>query len=103
MLQFKGRNGEQCGVGLHTPALCDRLLQRNASTAMLPTYRRCRSLRRCRGSRQWQLLAAADAWARAQHYEWLTLGVFGENTRAVQLYEQAGFKKDIVRLLKPLR
>lgn len=50
-----------------------------------------------------QLLAAADAWARAQHYKWLTLGVFSENTRAVQLYEQAGFKKDILRLLKPLR
>jgi ribosomal protein S18 acetylase RimI-like enzyme len=50
-----------------------------------------------------QLLAAADDWARAQHYEWLTLGVFSENTRAAQLYERAGFKKDIVRLLKPLR
>jgi GNAT superfamily N-acetyltransferase len=50
-----------------------------------------------------QLLAAAEDWARAQRYEWLTLGVFSENIRAARVYEQFGFRHDTARLLKPLK
>jgi ribosomal protein S18 acetylase RimI-like enzyme len=50
-----------------------------------------------------QLLAAAEDWARAQRYEWLTISVFHENARAMRTYDQMGFKPDIARLLKPLR
>jgi GNAT superfamily N-acetyltransferase len=50
-----------------------------------------------------QLLAAAEDWARSQHYEWLTISVFAENGRAARTYDQLGFKPDIARLLKPLR
>lgn len=50
-----------------------------------------------------QLLAQAEAWSRAQRFEWLTVSVFRENARAARTYEQVGFKQDRVRLLKPLR
>ena len=50
-----------------------------------------------------RLLAAAEHWARAQQFEWLTISVFHQNTKAERMYEQLGFKQDIVRLLKPLR
>ena len=50
-----------------------------------------------------QLLAAAEDWARAQRYDWLTISVFHENVRAARTYDQLGFKPDFGRLLKPLR
>ena len=48
------------------------------------------------------LLAAAEDWCRGKGYEWLSIGVFEENTRAASLYERMGFRRDIVRMLKPL-
>ena len=48
------------------------------------------------------LLARAEEWARAQGYDWITLGVFEQNERAEQLYRRQGFRRDVIRLLKPL-
>ncbi|HEY4276445.1 MAG TPA: GNAT family N-acetyltransferase [Rhizomicrobium sp.] len=48
------------------------------------------------------LLARAEEWCRAQSYDWMTLGVFEENVRAEQLYQKLGFRRDVIRLLKPL-
>jgi GNAT superfamily N-acetyltransferase len=49
-----------------------------------------------------RLLAEAEVWARGQSYDWLTISVFDENRRASSLYERRGFRRDMVRLLKPL-
>ena len=48
------------------------------------------------------LLARAEEWTRAQGYDWITLGVFEQNERAEQLYRRQGFRRDVIRLLKPL-
>lgn len=48
------------------------------------------------------LLARAEEWARASGYDWITLGVFEQNERAEQLYRRRGFRRDVIRLLKPL-
>jgi GNAT superfamily N-acetyltransferase len=48
------------------------------------------------------LLARAEDWSRAQGYDWMTLGVFEQNIRAERLYERLGFRRDVIRLLKPL-
>ncbi|MEP6828956.1 MAG: GNAT family N-acetyltransferase [Rhizomicrobium sp.] len=48
------------------------------------------------------LLGRAEEWSRAQGYDWMTLGVFEENTRAERLYQKLGYRRDVVRLLKPL-
>lgn len=48
------------------------------------------------------LLAKAEEWARAQGYDWLTLGVFEQNARAESLYRKLGYGRDVIRLLKPL-
>jgi ribosomal protein S18 acetylase RimI-like enzyme len=48
------------------------------------------------------LLAKAEDWSRAQGYDWMTLGVFEQNIRAEKLYEKLGFRRDVIRLLKPL-
>ena len=48
------------------------------------------------------LLERAEEWARACGYDWLTLGVFEQNERAEQLYRRQGFRRDVIRLLKPL-
>jgi GNAT superfamily N-acetyltransferase len=50
-----------------------------------------------------RLLAAAEDWARAQRFDWLTISVFRDNARAARTYELMGFKPEIVRLLKPMR
>ncbi len=48
------------------------------------------------------LLARAEEWTRALGYDWITLGVFEQNVRAEQLYRRQGFRRDVIRLLKPL-
>ncbi len=48
------------------------------------------------------LLARAEEWCRAQGHDWMTLGVFEQNIRAEQLYQKLGFRRDVIRLLKPL-
>jgi GNAT superfamily N-acetyltransferase len=48
------------------------------------------------------LLAHAEKWCRAQGYDWLSLGVFEENAGAEQLYRRCGFRRDVIRLVKPL-
>jgi GNAT superfamily N-acetyltransferase len=48
------------------------------------------------------LLGRAEEWALAQGYDWMTLGVFEQNARAEQLYQKFGFRRDVIRLLKPL-
>ncbi len=50
-----------------------------------------------------RLLGAAEDWARAQRFDWLTISVFRDNTRAARTYERAGYEPEVVRLLKPLR
>ena len=48
------------------------------------------------------LLARAEEWSRAQGYDWMTIGVFEENARAERLYRKLGYRRDVIRLLKPL-
>jgi len=48
------------------------------------------------------LLAAADAWGRAEGFDRLTLSVFEGNGRARRVYEQAGYRADLVRYRKDL-
>lgn len=48
------------------------------------------------------LLTRAETWSRSQGYGWMTIGVFEENVRAERLYQKLGYRRDIIRLLKPL-
>jgi GNAT superfamily N-acetyltransferase len=48
------------------------------------------------------LLATGEQWAEGQGYRFLTLNVFPENTRAVAVYERAGYQPDAVRYAKVL-
>lgn len=48
------------------------------------------------------LLAAAERWAVAAGYPWLTLHVFEGNDRARRLYEKTGYLVEWTRMLKPL-
>lgn len=49
-----------------------------------------------------RLLEEADMWARSQGFDWLSIAVFEQNTRALTLYEKVGYRKDTTRLIKPL-
>lgn len=49
-----------------------------------------------------RLLLEAEAWSRERGYDWLTISVFDKNHRAADLYDRYGFRRDIVRLVKPL-
>jgi ribosomal protein S18 acetylase RimI-like enzyme len=46
------------------------------------------------------LLVAAEEWAKRRAYRFITLSVFPENHRAVELYQRAGYETDVLRLLK---
>jgi len=48
------------------------------------------------------LLAKAEEWTRSQGFDWHTISVFEENSRALELYEWFGFGRDITRLVKRL-
>jgi GNAT superfamily N-acetyltransferase len=48
------------------------------------------------------LLAKAEEWSRDQGYDWMTLGVFEQNAHAERLYQKLGYRRDVIRLLKPL-
>jgi len=48
------------------------------------------------------LLQAAERWAKERRFDWLTLSVFDQNSRARRIYEHAGFGRDILRMVKPL-
>ncbi|MCB1884706.1 MAG: GNAT family N-acetyltransferase [Geminicoccaceae bacterium] len=49
-----------------------------------------------------RLLAAAEDWARGRGFDWLGLAVFEANARALGLYEGTGFRRDMLRMVKPL-
>jgi len=49
-----------------------------------------------------RLLEVAREWAIAKEFRWLTIAVFGANRRALAIYQQAGFKADILRMVQPL-
>lgn len=49
------------------------------------------------------LMAAAEEWARNQGYRWLTLSVFAQNLRARKLYEELGYRVDMMKYLKEVR
>ncbi|MDP1750698.1 MAG: GNAT family N-acetyltransferase [Reyranella sp.] len=49
-----------------------------------------------------QLMAAAEDWARARSYRFLSLDVFADNRRAVDFYRRGGFEAETVRMVKPL-
>ena len=49
-----------------------------------------------------RLMAAAEEWARARGFGWLTLSVFADNRRARELYTRLGFGEDIIKYVKPL-
>ncbi len=46
------------------------------------------------------LLGAADAWVAAQGHRFLTLNVFGANSRARKLYERAGYAPHTLKYYK---
>lgn len=48
------------------------------------------------------LMAQAEAWARAQGYRFLSLDVFADNVRAIDVYTRGGFGAETVRMVKPL-
>lgn len=48
------------------------------------------------------LLGKAEVWAREKGYTWLSLSVFGQNTRAKQLYERIGYGEDMIKYIKYL-
>ena len=49
-----------------------------------------------------QLMAAAEGWARARGYRFLSLDVFADNRRAVDFYKRGGFESETLRMVKPL-
>lgn len=49
-----------------------------------------------------RLLEEGESWARRLDFDWLSISVFAANRRALTLYEAVGFKRDIMRLVKPL-
>lgn len=49
-----------------------------------------------------RLLDAARDWAIGMGFHWLSISVFEANSRAAAIYEQAGFKRDVLRLVQPL-
>jgi GNAT superfamily N-acetyltransferase len=48
------------------------------------------------------LLAAAEQWSKDRGYRLLTLNVFVENRGPQSLYEQAGFRAEAIKYVKPL-
>ena len=48
------------------------------------------------------LLAAAEAWAKKRGSRVITLSVFPENRRAVELYKRVGYETDVLRMLKTI-
>lgn len=49
-----------------------------------------------------ELLATVERWAAEQGFRFVTLNVFATNTRAIDVYERAGYRPDTVRYLKQL-
>lgn len=49
-----------------------------------------------------RLIAAAEDWARARGYRFLSLDVFADNRRAVDFYKRGGFESETLRMVKPL-
>jgi ribosomal protein S18 acetylase RimI-like enzyme len=48
------------------------------------------------------LLAAAEDWAKSRGYRFITLSVFPDNRRALELYEHVGYEIDVLRMLKTI-
>lgn len=48
------------------------------------------------------LLATVEQWSRDAGFRFLSLNVFADNTRAIGVYEKAGYEADFVRYVKPL-
>jgi ribosomal protein S18 acetylase RimI-like enzyme len=48
------------------------------------------------------LMAAAEEWSRSRGHRFLTLNVFGDNTRARLLYERLGYRPDTTKMVKLL-
>lgn len=48
------------------------------------------------------LLATVEQWSRDAGFRFLSLNVFADNTRAIGVYEKAGYRADFVRYVKPL-
>ena len=49
-----------------------------------------------------RLMGAAEKWARGRGYRLLSLDVFADNKRAIELYERRGFRSETFRMVKPL-
>lgn len=49
-----------------------------------------------------RLMAAAEEWARARGYRFLSLDVFADNRRAIDFYKRGGFGSETLRMVKPL-
>ena len=48
------------------------------------------------------LLETGEAWAKEKGYSWLTLSVFAQNQRAIDLYQRAGYGADIIKYVKEI-
>ena len=49
-----------------------------------------------------RLIEAGEEWARAQGFRLLTLNVFPDNRRALNLYERLGYGQDTIKYVKEL-
>jgi ribosomal protein S18 acetylase RimI-like enzyme len=49
------------------------------------------------------LLETVEHWSRDCGFRFLSLNVFADNARAIDVYEKAGYRADFVRFVKPLR
>lgn len=49
-----------------------------------------------------ELLATVERWAAEQGYRFVTLNVFATNSRAIAVYQRAGYQPDTVRYLKEI-
>jgi ribosomal protein S18 acetylase RimI-like enzyme len=49
------------------------------------------------------LLATVEQWSRDAGFRFLSLNVFADNTRAIDVYEKAAYRADFVRYVKQLR
>lgn len=49
------------------------------------------------------LIEAAEQWAVAQGFSWLTLSVFAQNTHAREVYKRLGYGEDIMKYVKAIK
>ncbi|MDZ5471477.1 GNAT family N-acetyltransferase [Bacillus sp. 31A1R] len=49
-----------------------------------------------------KLMEKAEEWAKSKGYQQLVLNVFDKNERALKMYQQLGFEKEIIKMVKEI-